>query len=432
MKKYQQFIFKDYIFNPKDKTITFHYSIDNELEFTEKFTFDFDFVKFDEAKLDRAIQNLFFMCGVSYFKTYLPPEIVIEKGQLDPELATFFSKTYSKGLGEFFFVNKLDPKTKITFPSNVESLGLFNSELETKGMLIGLGGGKDSLVMVEALRDQFEPIHTWSVNHIQQLKPLVEKVGLDHYYVLREIDKQLLVLNEQGAYNGHTPISAILAFSGAVLAILSGNRDVVVGNEHTANDPNLTYEGVEINHQYSKSQEFEKDFQTVTSKMFGDSIRYYSFLRPLSELRIAEIFAKTSLDKYIGLFVSCNRAYRISETHMAWCGVCPKCVFIFLILTPFVPRDQLESIWGGKNLLLDESLSPIVKQLLGIEGDKPLECVGEIKESRTAMKMAQDVYPELKEKYKFYLPDDYNYKNIWDDEMPSDIKPLFTKFISQY
>lgn len=429
--KFKQFIFKDYSFSESSKTLTLVYSLDNELDFKEIYTFDFDYTNYDKAQLDRAIQNLFFMAGVSYYKAYLPPEIVIEKGELDKELASFFSKTYEKGLGEFFYLNKLDPNTKVHFPVNSDGIKEIKAE-DRNGMLIGIGGGKDSLVVTEALRDNYQPIHTWSLNHKSQLAPLINKVGLSHYSVRREIDKTLLVLNDQGAYNGHVPLSAILACVGTVLAVLSGNRDIVVGNEQTANEPNLTVSGVDINHQYSKSQEFERDYQYLLSKLFGDSIRYYSFLRPLSELRIAEIFSSLALDKYIDSFVSCNRAYTLSESHMAWCGECPKCVFLFLILTPFVERSKLESIWGGKNLLLDNHLKKTVRELLGISGNKPFECVGEIKESRAAMNMSFKVYPELKKEYQFYLPDDYNYMALGTDEMPSDIKPLFSKFISKF
>jgi hypothetical protein len=431
MKKFDSFIFKDYSFNEQSKVLTLVYSFDNEIDFSETYRFDFDFAQYNEAQLDRAIQNLFFMAGVSYFKAAVPNNIVINKGELDKELADFFSKTYSRGLGEFWYVNKIDPKTVVNFPSNTEHIDAVDSPSTNNGMVIGLGGGKDSLVIIEALRDKFNPITTWSLNHKEQLEPLVKRIGLNHFYVERVIDKKLLVLNDQGALNGHIPISAIIACAGIVTAILSGNRDVVVSNEHTANEPTLTYEGVEINHQYSKTQEFEKDFQAILTKTFGDSVRYYSFLRPLSELRIAEIFAATALDKYLGVFSSCNKAYTLSSNHMSWCGTCPKCVFMFLILTPFVERTKLESIWGGKNLLLDPALSSTLEELLGISGNKPLDCVGEIKESRMAMRMDQKVYPELS-KYSFYLPEDYDYKNIWDDELPEDIKPLFTDFISQF
>ena len=53
---------------------------------------------YDSVTLDRACQALFFMAGVSYYKAYLAPEIVIRKGELDKAAANFFSKTYQKAL----------------------------------------------------------------------------------------------------------------------------------------------------------------------------------------------------------------------------------------------------------------------------------------------------------------------------------------------
>lgn len=431
MNKYKQFIFKDYVFNEQTKTLELIYSLDNIVDFHEKYVFDFDFISYDKEQLDLAISNLFIMAGVSYFKAYIPSEIVVSKGRLDSTLAEFFSKTYSKGLGEFWYVNKLDPNTKVSFPVNTDSINSMNNGFKD-GLLIGLGGGKDSLVIVEGLRNSGKPVSTWSLNHRSQFEPLVKTVGLKHLFVERVIDNKLLELNKDDALNGHVPISTIIACTGVIVTILSGNRDVVVGNEQTANEPTLEYNGVDINHQYSKTQEFEKDFQGVLSHLFGDSLRYYSFLRPLSELRIAEIFVKDSLDKYFGVFSSCNKAYTLSSNSMSWCGVCPKCVFMFLILTPFVERAKLESIWGGKNLLLDPNLSSTVKEILGISGERPLDCVGEVKESRAAMRLDQKVYPELVDQYVFDLPEDYDYKQIWSDEMPEDIKPLFKEFISKF
>jgi hypothetical protein len=98
-----------------------------------------------------------------------------------------------------------------------------------------------------------------------------------------------------------------------------------------------------------------------------------------------------------------------------------------MVLAPFIDADELNALWHGKNLLLDPSLETIYMGLLGIEGDKPLDCVGEVKESRAAMRLAQEIYPELKEKYRFDIPDDYDFRKEGADEMPSDVRELFDK-----
>ncbi|HSX34395.1 MAG TPA: hypothetical protein VLF62_02005 [Candidatus Saccharimonadales bacterium] len=420
MSKYKQFIFEDYRFDPASRILELHYSMDGQLHFTETYRFDFDYAAYDPATLDRALQNLFFMAGVSYYKTYIPPEIVINKGELDEGGAAFFSKTYQRGLGEFWFINKLDPRTPVTFPVTATTpLTAIAGEPRGNGLLVALGGGKDSLVSVELLREH-EDITTWSQDHRSQLEPLVEQIGLPHAWVAREWDRQLLDLNKQDALNGHVPISGIFACVGTIIAILAGKRDVVMSNEQSANDPTLHYEGVAINHQYSKSQEFEQDYQRHLQHTLGAQIRYYSFLRPLSEVRISELFSGDIFEKYKSTFSSCNRAFVHSSDRMSWCGECSKCAFVFMALTPFVPRAELEALWG-KNLLLDPLLEPTYRKLLGIEGDKPLDCVGDIKESREAMQLAFKEYPELAERYRFEIPTGYSYRTEGSHEMPEEM-----------
>ncbi len=428
MNKFQRFIFKDYRFSPEHKKLELEYSLDDKLSFTETYLFDFNYdPSLDKIALDRTLQLLFFMAGVSYYKTYIPPAIEIQIARLDKESADFFAKTYQKGLGEFFYTNNLDVNTPIQFPHNSSPLPVIVTDIQD-GQLIGIGGGKDSLVSVELLRKQ-PRVATWSVGHRPQLEPLVQRIGLPHFWVERTWDRKLLELNQKDAYNGHIPISAIFACVGVIVAILSGYRDVVVSNESSASEPNLTHKGVPINHQYSKSLEFEQDFQNYLTHHFTNGPRYYSFLRPFSELRISDFFAKIGFDKYKDLFSSCNRAFVHTSKHMFWCGICPKCAFVFLALTPFVPREKLEALWGGKNLLLDPALEPVYRQLLGIEGDKPLECVGEVKEARTAMELAKKIYPEL-DKYQYELPADYDYRALSPHSMPPEIFNIVEKSIN--
>jgi len=425
MSKYKQFIFEDYQFEPSTGVLDLHYSLDGQVRFTERYRFNFAFDKYDEAQLDRAIQGLFFLAGVSYYKTYIPGEIVVKKGELDATSAAFFSKTYQRGLGEFWYVNKLDPRMPVTFPTTTEALALLSSAKTGDGMLVAVGGGKDSLVSIELLRKASQNITTWSLDHQEQLEPLVERIGTSHAWVEREWDRQLIELNNRGAMNGHVPISGIFACVGTIVAILTSKRDVVMSNEQSASEPTLEYQGVSINHQFSKSQEFERDYQNYLHHTLGDTVRYYSFLRPFSEVRIAELFAETGYEKYKDVFSSCNRAFVHTSTAMSWCGECSKCAFIFMALTPFLPREKVEAIWNGKNLLLDPNLEKTYKQLLGIAGDKPLDCIGEVKESREAMQLAFEQYPELRKTYHFDLPADYSYRTEGSDEMPEDVRSLF-------
>lgn len=427
MSKYRQFIFESYHFEPSTGALQLHYAMDDKLHFVESYKFDFPFVGYNPDALDRALQALFFIAGTSYYKTYVPPEIIVKQGKIDADIAAFLSKTYQLGLGEFWYLNKLDPRTPVTFPATTDKVEPIENDKPGKGLLVALGGGKDSLVTVELLRGKQE-IMTWSVNHRPQLTPLVERIALPHAWVERQWDAQLIELNKQDAMNGHIPISAIFACVGTIVAILAGKKDIVMSNEQSANEPTLHYQGVAINHQYSKSQEFERDYQAYLTHTQGDSLRYYSFLRPLSEVRISEIFANVGFEKYKDVFSSCNRAFVHGSDHMSWCGECSKCAFVFLAMTPFIPRNKLEKLWDDKgNLLLNPELEPTYRQLLGIKGDKPFDCVGDIKESRSAMREAFKQYPELAEKYQFEIPENYDFRSLSSHEMPAEIYAIFSE-----
>lgn len=429
--KYAQFIFERYVFDRDAKSLELHYAVDDAFTFVEKYNFDFEIADYDPKVLDRAVQNLFFMAGVSYYRLFLPPEIIVKQGEIDKSFASFLNHTYQKGLGEFFYVNQLDPRTSVSFPVNASPFATLDHD--GSGMLVGLGGGKDSLVTLELLKDGAD-ITTWNSGHNPQLiTGIIEKSEVPHVYVRKFVDPKLFEMIKRGeAMGGHIPFSAVIACLGTVVAILTGRQDVVVSNEQSANEETLQYKGVSINHQYSKTQEFERDYQALLKHCFGSSLRYYSFLRPLSELRIADIFATVAFDKYKDVFTSCNRAFRFGSQGLFWCGECPKCAFIFLALTPFVERQKLESLWEGQNLLLDPAHDDTYRGLLGIEGDKPLECVGEVKESRAAMRLAQGIYPELRDKYHFDLPADYDYKALASHEMPPEVYDIFKRAMKRF
>ena len=422
MSPYQSFIFDSYDFS--DKTLTLRYAIDDKLHFTETFRFDFDFIEYDAAALDTAIQLLWLVAGVSYYKTYLPPEIDTNNARVDSLTSSFLQETYQKGLGEFFYVNNLAPNSQCTFPVNADPLTQMTVNNVHDGLLVGVGGGKDSLVSAEFLRDSHPNVATWSLNHRRQLEPLVKRIGLPHFFVERTWDSQLSELNKQGAYNGHVPISAIIACVGTIVGLLTGYTDHVVSNENSANEPSLTYRGVAINHQYSKSISFEHRFQRLLGLTYKNGPWYFSSLRPFSELRIAELFVtKGWFHKYKGVFSSCNRAFTQNQNTLFWCGECAKCAFVFLILAPFADRAELEALWHDKNLLMDSKLESTYCQLLGIEGDKPLDCVGEVQEARVAMRMAQELYPEL-QKYEFEIDEAYDFRTMREHAMSEKIYAL--------
>ena len=197
--------------------------------------------------------------------------------------------------------------------------------------------------------------------------------------ILRRLDPKLLELNKAGFLNGHTPFSALLAFVSVFTALLSKSRYVALSNESSANAS--TVPGSKINHQYSKSFEFEQDFHNYVKKYIHPDVLYFSFLRPLNELQIAALFS--GFPQHHFSFRSCN----VGSKTDSWCGRCPKCLFTYAILSPFVPQEKLEKIFG-RNLLLDASLETILEELDGRAPVKPFECVGTPEEVNAALQQA--------------------------------------------
>jgi hypothetical protein len=162
-----------------------------------------------------------------------------------------------------------------------------------------------------------------------------------------------------------------------------------MSNEHSASAANLSLDGIEINHQYSKSFEFERDFAQYVERLISPSISYFSLLRPLSEIEIARRFSKYLA--YFGVFRSCNTAFRQAREARGrhWCRNCPKCRFVFLALSPFLAKPDLIEIFGG-NLLEDETQREGFAELCGLRANKPFECVGETSESAGVMSHLAD------------------------------------------
>ncbi|MBL4894814.1 MAG: hypothetical protein JKY59_08130 [Emcibacter sp.] len=68
-----------------------------------------------------------------------------------------------------------------------------------------------------------------------------------------------------------------------------------------------------------------------------------------------------------------------------WCCDCPKCRFVFLALAPFIGKGGMVDIFG-RDILNDKTQEDGFRELLGLKGHKPFECVGEIGECRLLLK----------------------------------------------
>ena len=342
---------------------------------------------FDAAKakaVDAALRLLHLVAGVSYYKAAAPAVIECADGPLDEATADFVAGVYENGLGEFAYRNGLNLRGHIRWPrggaarSNAPSLALVNRAL------VAIGGGKDSLVSIEALRALgASPTVTW-IGNSPLIRACAERTGLPTLNIARALAPELFAFNREGALNGHIPVTAVNSAILVLAALLTGHGSVVFSNEHSASYGSLIPGTGEVNHQWSKGWTFERDFAALVRAQVAVDFDYVSLLRPLSELAVAQQFAR--LDHYDAHFSSCNRNFHLlgEKPTQRWCGACPKCHFVFLALAPFMPKPRLLGIFG-RNLLDDAGLAAEYDALLEIEGHKPFECVGEGRESRAAM-----------------------------------------------
>jgi hypothetical protein len=339
----------------------------------------------ENQTLARLVFNLGMAELASYWKATCSPRIVVYSEFMEESQRTWWQKLYYQGLGEFFYQNGIEADaTSFAAIESKAGQSLYRAQplAENDLCLIPVGGGKDSAVTLELLKSRQEKNYCYIINPREASLRTAEIAGYPGERVLaakRTLDDRLIKLNEAGYLNGHTPFSAVVAFSALVSAYINGITAVALSNESSANEPTIA--GSHVNHQYSKSFEFERDFIAYEKDYIGSGIAYFSLLRPFSEYQIARHFARQP--HYFADFKSCNKGSKEDK----WCGHCPKCLFVCLILSPFLTREQLTAIFAG-DLLADESLAGTLEELTGIAPEKPFECVGSRGEANYAIRQA--------------------------------------------
>ena len=330
-------------------------------------------------------QNLLFHIGmielISYWKATCSPEVIIKHQKLSDEQVKWWKNVYYQGLGEFFYTNEIKTSSGEFMIISSEGEAFTPQKLNLdETVIIPIGGGKDSVVTLELL-SKTEKVRPFIMNPRGATLECVRVAGFGNegfIEVNRRLDPLLLELNAQDFLNGHTPFSAMLAFYSLLVSAISGHRHIALSNESSANEP--TVAGTDVNHQYSKSFAFESGFRDYVKKYISADFNYFSFLRPLNELQIARIFAEHV--KYYPVFKSCNAGSKTDS----WCCNCPKCLFAFTILSPFIPVIEMVHIFG-KNLFELPQMLGYLKELTGIDEVKPFECVGTIDEVNAALHM---------------------------------------------
>ena len=364
------------------------------------------------AAIEQALRLLHLVAGVSYYKAAVPGDIRIEGYAIDADTAALLADIYENGLGEFAYRNGLQLRGRIRFPSKDGATVRAPAAGLAPHALVAIGGGKDSLVSIESLRRAgVEQTVTW-IGGSQLIAACAARTGLPTLAIGRQLAPQLFEYNRQGAWNGHIPVTAVNSAILALAALLHGAGQVVFSNERSASYGSMIPGTGEVNHQWSKGWAFEQAFAAHLRRAVAADLDYFSLLRPLSELAVARQFSKS--DRYDRHFSSCNRNFHLLGERPAqrWCGICPKCHFVFLALAPFMSKPRLVGIFG-RNLLDDPDQIAGFDALLEYRDHKPFECVGEGQESRAAMaalaerpewredalveRFAREIHPQLGE-----------------------------------
>ncbi len=338
---------------------------------------------------DPALERLLFSLGmaelVSYWKITCAPTVRIPK-QLTPAQQNWWKQLYFGGLGEFFYRNGIetDFDSFLTFSCGSEALPDGPaSKTALSGKLIPVGGGKDSIVTLNLLQGQLGDAYAYQINHRDSSEQAALLAGIPKNRILepkRTLDPRMLDCNKRGFLNGHTPFSAIVAFSSVLTAYLHGLSAVILSNESSASES--TVSEAEVNHQYSKSYQFERDFFRYEQEALRCGVRYFSLLRPLTEFQIARYFASLPT-RYHEIFRSCNAGAKQDK----WCGHCAKCLFVAVILSPFLPYGEIVRLLGSDLFNLPE-MTPVMQELCGALPNKPFECVGSRREVNIALCLA--------------------------------------------
>jgi UDP-N-acetyl-alpha-D-muramoyl-L-alanyl-L-glutamate epimerase len=355
----------------------------DDVSFTEAVNFG---TALQKSPDDRLLRLLALTCAPSYYKAAAPSRIEIAFPTFDFE-RSYLSELIAGGLGEFAYRNDLPEALNpdVMGPqAAATSSGVEEDDWDgARTPLVPVGGGKDSVVTIEALKHGLRPM-LFSVNKFDPIDRCIEVSGLDSTHVTRSIDRRLIEVNGDGAYNGHVPVTAINSVIGLIVADANGLGPVVLSNERSSNVGNVSWMGRDINHQWSKSVTYETLLRNTLSQYGMNPDRYFSLLRGLSESEIADRFRCSP--EYFRVFISCNRPFALDAGRRgaSWCGHCPKCLFVFLLMGPRLGRAEVEAIFGH-NLFADNDNRPGFSDIVGLGVHKPFECVGEYYEAAESL-----------------------------------------------
>ena len=343
--------------------------------------------------LDSLCQSLSLVLGISYWKLSCTPIIRIEGFELNEAQAIFWNTLYTKSLGEFFYKSNIDFRGLANFPFAKEiSTEVPSSYPRSNRTLLAIGGGKDSLVSAEFLSEHNIPYDLFVMGMSVMQDRAAQSLNKIVQQAFRIRDPEYYSEIMRHDIDWVEPRLLDSFFTSLLVALLFDYKYIAFSNESSADIRNTSYLGMDINHQWEKSTEAESMVREYIHSNITPDIELFSLCRQYSEIEMTRRFAQYG--KHFYAFTSCNTNFTIpyaralSRPNRAfWCNQCPKCAFIFSCMSGFVPKHTLIDIFG-QNLYEKKELIPIFRQLLGLEGFKPFECVGTAEEMAVAMHLA--------------------------------------------
>ncbi len=378
--------------------------------------------------VQQALRALHLSLGISYYKIFLPPTIAQPYAMAATE-ADFWNDVFGNGLGEFLYVNKLSKNQVAKFSQQngtlytpIQPIGL------DKKAVLGIGGGKDSIVAGELLKKLDVDITGFVMATGEQLgqsKAVADVMKIPLLAVGRTLDPKLMNLQMQpGAYRGHVPISLIFGLVGTVLALSQNASYVVVANEASSSTPTVQWQGEAVNHQWSKSFNFEQSLQQYIQQNIAQDLTYFSAIRPLTSIAVAKRFAQ--YPQYFEVFTSDNFVFRIDPSKRPngrWSLESPKSLSSYILLAPWLSDTEIKRIFT-QDFLNEPSLEPLFLELTGQTGHPPLDCVGTVKELvlslnllATQKRYTNSCLMDIARKTKII------HESSWDDEANTLLKP---------
>lgn len=350
------------------------------------------------ASAERLFLHLSLALSLSYWKMYCPRD-VLPYTELTAHEASLWNTIYRDALGEFLYRNQIDPELRAPFTGEAQMTAAPRSNVHDLA-IVPFGGGKDSLLTLHLLQRANIPFEPFTLGTSSVQEQGLKRLRLHAQTIKRTLDPEMIRKSKSGeVYNGHVSITLIYALTATLVALLRDARWVIFSNEWSASEATVEWNGLAINHQWSKSLEAERVIRELIHMSVAPDLTTFSLLRPLTEVGIISRVAK-ELRPLFGSFSSCNRNFVIAsdrpqrEQAAYWCGSCPKCAFVGLVFAVFVDKKTLKELIGS-NPLEKAELLPIYEELVGHAPQKPFECVGTVEEAQACLKaLAQ--HPEYR------------------------------------